>query len=88
MEADDPKFEIHEEDYNVKTTASEKKINSSFERVINYFMENESLSLRRTLTGEKEEKSFMEDVKIHIDKYLHLPEEDKDFFLKKCYNNK
>lgn len=85
LEADDPKFEIHEEDYNVKTTASEKKINSSFERVINYFMENESLSLRRTLTGEKEEKSFMEDVKIHIDKYLHLPEEDKDFFLKKCY---
>ena len=79
-----PLYEMHEEDYGVKTTASAKKIQTCFEKTINYFMENENLAMRRTLVGEKEEKDFLGDVRMYVDKYLNLPEEDKDMFMAKC----
>lgn len=79
-----PLYEMHEEDYGIKTTASAKKIQTCFEKTINYFMENENLAMRRTLVGEKEEKDFLGDVRMYVDKYLNLPEEDKDMFMAKC----
>ncbi len=84
LEISDPVYELHEEDYGVKTTASEQKIRTSFEKTVSYFMENENLSLRRTLIGEKDEKDFMEDVRMYVDKYHKIPEEDKELFIRKC----
>lgn len=85
LEEDKPVYELHEEDYGIKTTASEKMIRKAFERTMNYFMESESLSIRRTLLGEKDEASFMEDLKIYVNRFFKIPEEDKEMFFKKCY---
>lgn len=85
LEEKDPIYVLHDKDYNVRTTASPKKIKTCFERVISYFMESERVNMIRTLQGEKEIKNFMEDIKIYVDKNLNLPEEDKDMFMDKCY---
>ena len=85
LEEKDPIYVLHDKDYDVRTTASPKKIKTCFERVISYFMESERVNMIRTLQGEKEIKSFMEDIKIYVDKNLNLPEEDKDMFMNKCY---
>lgn len=85
LEEEDPIYELHEEDYGIKTTASEHMIKKAFQGTMEYFMENESLSIRRTLQGEKEVSSFMEDLKLYVNKMYKIPEEDKELFFNKCY---
>lgn len=86
LEEDTPLYEIYEDDAFVQTSASKAKIQKSFVSVVRYFMESEHTTLKRVLTGEKDENSFMQDIEAYITKYLQIPEEDRPIFSAKIKN--
>lgn len=83
LEDDDPIYEICEEDAFAQTTASKQKLAASFNQTMDYFTNVEHTMFTRTLKGEIEKKSFLEDIELYINKNLKIPEEDKEMFLKK-----
>lgn len=86
LECENPVYEIYEEDAFVETTASKEKIRKSFMKTMSFFMESEMTTVRRVLRGELDQKKFMEDVRNYVKKYLQIPEEDMNYFIKKIEN--
>ncbi len=80
---DAPIYDIHEEDEFLETTASKAKIKTTFDKVMDFFTNNERTSVRRTLNEEIPQDQFMLDVKMYVDKYCQIPEEDKPMFMDK-----
>lgn len=86
LEAPDPVYDIHEADEFIKTTSSKQKIKKEFDTVMTYFMENEATSVKRVLSGDMDVDYFMQNVKMYLDKYSHIPEEDRAMFEEKIKN--
>ena len=86
LEAPDPVYDIHEADEFIKTTSSKQKIKKEFDTVMTYFMENEATSVKRVLSGDVDVDYFMQNVKMYLDKYSRIPEEDRAMFEEKIKN--
>ena len=80
LSENDPVYELHEEDWNVKTTSSKEKLNKAFCQSMEYFTGVMHSTYIRVQKGEIEPENFMKDVISYVNKTLSIPEEDLDIF--------
>lgn len=78
-----PKYILHEEDYDAKTTSSHEKLNKAYKEIMMYYLTNEKNTTRRAVTGDIEKDTFLNSVRAYIDRYMKIPVEDVDYLINK-----
>lgn len=78
-----PIYEIEEEDASFPTTMSKTQIAENFAQVIRYFSESEHSMMVRVIKGEESQDKFMNEIIAYINRIMHVPSEDMNFFLNK-----
>lgn len=71
-----PTYELHEEDWNIQTTASKAKMKKIFENIVSYYLANERSYTKRAIKGEVEQNEFAKNVSEYISRYHKLSPED------------
>ena len=79
----DPVIEMHDIDYDVKTTFSAEKLKRVYEKVYKFYITNERNYTQRAVQGDVKKEEFLLNVKNHIETYEKIPVEDINYIVNK-----